>query len=74
MENRYEIIIFWSDEDRAFLADVPELPGCMAHGATHEAALGNAQEANEKRGDAREIASGQRSFAQPPRAFTCRPA
>ena len=45
MENRYEIIIFWSDEDRAFLADVPELPGCMAHGASHEEALRNAQEA-----------------------------
>ena len=45
MDNRYEIIIFWSDEDRAFLADVPELPGCMAHGASHEEALQNAQEA-----------------------------
>jgi predicted RNase H-like HicB family nuclease len=45
MENRYEIIIFWSDEDRAFVADVPELPGCMAHGGTHEAALDNALEA-----------------------------
>ena len=45
MENRYEIIIFWSEEDRAFLADVPELPGCMAHGASHEEALQNAQEA-----------------------------
>ena len=45
MENRYEIIIFWSDEDAAFLADVPELPGCMAHGDTHAAALANANEA-----------------------------
>jgi predicted RNase H-like HicB family nuclease len=45
VENRYEIIIFWSDEDRAFLADVPELPGCMAHGPSHEEALRNAQEA-----------------------------
>ena len=45
MGNRYEIIIFWSDEDRAFVADVPELPGCMAHGASHEEALDNAQEA-----------------------------
>jgi predicted RNase H-like HicB family nuclease len=45
VDNRYEIIIFWSDEDRAFLADVPELPGCMAHGASHEEALQNAQEA-----------------------------
>ena len=45
MENRYEIIIFWSDEDGAFVADVPELPGCMAHGASHAEALGNAEEA-----------------------------
>ncbi|HEX8407407.1 MAG TPA: type II toxin-antitoxin system HicB family antitoxin [Thermoanaerobaculia bacterium] len=43
--NRYEIIIFWSDEDDAFIADVPELPGCMAHGSTHANALANAQEA-----------------------------
>jgi len=45
MENKYEIIIFWSDEDAAFLADVPELPGCMAHGSSHAEALENAQEA-----------------------------
>ena len=45
MENRYEIIIFWSDEDSAFIADVPELPGCMAHGSSHQEALANAQEA-----------------------------
>jgi predicted RNase H-like HicB family nuclease len=45
MENRYEIIIFWSDEDRAFVADVPELPGCMAHGKTRGAALRNAEDA-----------------------------
>jgi predicted RNase H-like HicB family nuclease len=43
--DRYEIIIFWSDEDQAFVADVPELPGCMAHGATHETALANVKEA-----------------------------
>ncbi|OGL47379.1 MAG: hypothetical protein A2161_18545 [Candidatus Schekmanbacteria bacterium RBG_13_48_7] len=43
--NRYEIIIFWSDEDSAFVADVPELPGCMAHGDSYEAALANAKEA-----------------------------
>lgn len=42
---RYEIIIFWSDEDEAFVADVPELPGCMAHGSSYEEALSNAQEA-----------------------------
>lgn len=45
MTNRYEIIIFWSAEDEAFIADVPELPGCMAHGSSHADALANAQEA-----------------------------
>lgn len=43
--HRYEIILFWSAEDAAFVADVPELPGCMAHGDTQEAALHNIQEA-----------------------------
>ena len=47
MENKYEIIIFWSDEDTAFVADVPELPGCMAHGLSHVEALENAQQAIE---------------------------
>ena len=42
---RYEIIIFWSDEDDAYVADVPELPGCMAHGYSYEEALANAREA-----------------------------
>ncbi|MBN2542281.1 type II toxin-antitoxin system HicB family antitoxin [bacterium] len=42
---KYEIIIFWSDEDKAFVADVPELPGCMAHGDSYEKALANAKEA-----------------------------
>ena len=41
--SKYEIIIFWSDEDDAFIADVPELPGCMAHGDTYENAVHNAQ-------------------------------
>lgn len=45
MTNRYEIIIFWSDEDQAFIADVPELPGCMAHGSSHAEALESAQQA-----------------------------
>jgi predicted RNase H-like HicB family nuclease len=43
--SRYEIIIFWSNDDQAFVADVPELPGCMAHGATYEEALANAKDA-----------------------------
>jgi predicted RNase H-like HicB family nuclease len=42
---RYEIIIFWSTEDNAFVAEIPELPGCVAHGATHEKALANAKQA-----------------------------
>jgi predicted RNase H-like HicB family nuclease len=43
--NKYEVIIYWSVEDQAFVADVPELPGCAAHGITQEAALASAQEA-----------------------------
>jgi len=39
--NKYEVIIFWSEEDKAFIAEVPELPGCMADGATHIDALQN---------------------------------
>ncbi len=42
---KYETIIFWSEEDRAFVAEVPELPGCMAHGDSYETALANALEA-----------------------------
>ncbi len=36
---KYEIVIYWSDEDNAFIAEVPELPGCMADGATKAKAL-----------------------------------
>ena len=43
--DKYEIIIFWSEEDHAFVAEAPELPGCMAHGDTHESALANARSA-----------------------------
>ena len=43
--NKYEVIIYWSNEDAAFVAEVPELPGCAAHGSTQEAALSSAQEA-----------------------------
>jgi len=42
---KYETIIFWSNDDQVFIADVPELPGCMAHGASPDEALANAQEA-----------------------------
>ncbi len=43
--HKYEVIIYWSAEDELFVADVPELPGCMAHGATQKEALSSAQEA-----------------------------
>ena len=36
---KYEVIIYWSEEDQAFIAEVPELPGCAADGATHQEAL-----------------------------------
>jgi predicted RNase H-like HicB family nuclease len=42
-EFRYEMIIYWSEEDGAFLVEVPELPGCMADGPTYDAAVANAQ-------------------------------
>ena len=40
---RYEIILFWSEADHAFIAEVPELPGCMADGATYQEALANVE-------------------------------
>ena len=43
--NKYETIIYWSNEDQVFVAEVPELPGCMAHGNTQETALANVGEA-----------------------------
>lgn len=43
--DRYEIILYWSKEDSIFIAEVPELSGCMAHGDTQEAALANVKEA-----------------------------
>ena len=42
---KYEVIIYWSDEDQVFIAELPELPGGMAHGESQELALKNAQEA-----------------------------
>ena len=43
--SKYEVIIYWSQEDDAFVAEVPELAGCAAHGDTQEEALHNAQDA-----------------------------
>jgi predicted RNase H-like HicB family nuclease len=43
MNPKYEIIIYWSEEDQAFIADVPELPGCMADGESYQEALANAE-------------------------------
>ena len=43
--DKYEILIYWSQEDEAFVAEIPELPGCMAHGKTQEEALGNIKQA-----------------------------
>lgn len=42
-EIRYEVIIYWSDEDQAFIAEVPELPGCAADGATYAEAVSNVE-------------------------------
>ena len=42
-EARYEIILYWSERDQAFIAEVPELTGCSADGETYEAALINIQ-------------------------------
>jgi predicted RNase H-like HicB family nuclease len=36
---KYEVVIYWSEDDEAFIAEVPELPGCMADGRTHREAL-----------------------------------
>lgn len=43
--HKYELIIYWSAEDGVFVADVPELPGCSAHGSTPAEAVANAQDA-----------------------------
>jgi predicted RNase H-like HicB family nuclease len=41
---KYELIIYWSEEDQSFVVEVPELPGCMADGETYEQAVANAQQ------------------------------
>jgi predicted RNase H-like HicB family nuclease len=43
MSIKYEMIIYWSDEDNAFIVEVPELPGCMADGKTYQEAVANAE-------------------------------
>ena len=43
--HKYEVIIYWSTEDGVFVAEVPELPGCLAHGDTQQAALRNVNQA-----------------------------
>jgi len=43
MSIKYELIIYWSEEDASFVVEVPELPGCMADGQTYEQAVANAQ-------------------------------
>ena len=43
MLSKYEIIIYWSVDDNAFIAEVPELPGCMADGKTYQEAVTNAE-------------------------------
>ncbi|GGN01709.1 HicB family protein [Dyadobacter beijingensis] len=43
MNSKYELIMYWSDEDQSFIVEVSELPGCMADGATQSEALANVQ-------------------------------
>ena len=40
---KYEIIMYWSQDDQAFIAEVPELPGCAADGSTYQQALANVE-------------------------------
>ena len=41
--SKYEVIIYWSEQDQVYVAEVPELPGCMADGSTYQEALANAE-------------------------------
>ena len=43
MESRYELVIYWSDDDQCFVVEVPELPGCMADGANYQEAVKNVE-------------------------------
>ncbi len=40
---KYEMIVYWSEEDKLFIAEVPELPGCMADGRSNQEAVSNAE-------------------------------
>ena len=42
--SKYEMVIYWSEVDNSFVVEVPELPGCMADGATYQAAVANAEQ------------------------------
>lgn len=46
--SKYEMIIYWSDEDQSFVVEVPELPGCMADGPTYREAVANAEKVIEE--------------------------
>jgi len=48
MSIKYELIIYWSDEDESFVVEVPELPGCMADGESYEQAVANARQVIEE--------------------------
>lgn len=45
LRDQYEYILYWSDEDQIFIVEIPQLPGCIAHGKTQESALKNAKQA-----------------------------
>ena len=51
MTTRYELIIYWSNDDDSFIVEVPELPGCMADGQTYADAVANAEVVIEERSD-----------------------
>ena len=48
MSIKYELIIYWSEDDGSFIVEVPELPGCMADGETYQQAVSNAQQVIEE--------------------------
>ena len=43
MDWKYEMIVYWSQEDQAYIVEIPELPGCMADGPTYQQAVSNAE-------------------------------